>query len=165
MATKCLRPLKQASTPNQEIKMRISWPTGIIIAFTLFCSFMIGFTVYSVRNQNELVDRDYYTQELKYQEVINHKNNLEALEEKVQLTQEPEGLWFELPELLQQADSGTVDFYRPNDQRRDFEISWDAFRAAGFRVSTDELGTGKWVITLKAYKGGTGYFSEHRVQL
>lgn len=145
--------------------MKISWPNGIIIAFTLFCSFMVGFTIYSVRNQHELVDRDYYTQELQYQEVINQKSNLAALDQAVELQRGEERLRFVLPELLQQADSGTVDFYRPNDQRRDFEISWEQFRAANFQIPTDELGTGKWVITLKAYKSGKGYFSEHRVQL
>jgi nitrogen fixation protein FixH len=145
--------------------MKISWPTGIVIAFVLFCSFMIGFTIYSTQNKNELVDKDYYSKELRYQEVINHKANLEALGEVISLEINEQYLVFRLPELLKTADSGSVDFYRPNDQRRDFEIDWKAFTAADFKVSADELGTGRWVITIKAYKKGIGYFSEHRVNL
>ncbi len=141
------------------------WPGGIIVAMILFCSFMIGFTIYSTQNKNELVDTDYYAKELRYQEVITQKENLHSLEEDVVLTQEKGELSFSLPELLQQADSGSVDFYRPNDQKRDFEISWAEFTEAGYRIGHEHLGTGRWVVTLKAYHKGTGYFSEHRINV
>lgn len=141
------------------------WPGGIIVAMILFCSFMIGFTIYSTQNRNELVDTDYYAKELRYQEVITQKENLRALEEAVVLTQEAGALRFGLPELLQRADSGSVDFYRPNDQKRDFEVSWTDFAAAGYRIGNERLGTGRWVVTLKAYHNGLGYFSEHRINV
>lgn len=141
------------------------WPGGIILAMILFCSFMIGFTIYSIQNQNELVDTDYYAKELRYQEVITQKENLHALSEEVLVTQEAGALSFSLPLLLQQADSGYVVFYRPNDQKRDFEINWAAFTSAGYRIGNERLGTGRWVVTLKAYHKGLGYFSEHRINI
>jgi len=146
------------------IKFRM-WPGGIIVAMVLFCSFMIGFTIFSTQNRNELVDTDYYAKELRYQEVITQKENLHQLEEEVVLRQEKGELLFSLPAVLQRADSGSVDFYRPNDQKRDFEISWADFAEAGFRIGNERLGTGRWVVTLKAYQAGTGYFSEHRINV
>lgn len=139
------------------------WPGGIIVAMILFCSFMIGFAIYSTQNKNELVDTDYYAKELKYQEVINQKENLLSLGEEVRIEQSGGVLTFILPETLQLADSGSVDFYRPNDQKRDFELSWQSFKDNNFTVDNERLGTGRWVITLKAYHEGLGYFSEHRM--
>lgn len=145
--------------------MKISWPVGIIISFALFCSFMVGFTIYSVQHKNELVDKDYYAKDLRYQEIINYKANLQALGQPVSIQQQAEALLLALPEVLQQADSGSVDFYRPNDQRRDFEIGWSELQTNNFSVPSSQLGTGRWVVTIMAYKDGKGYFSEHKLNM
>lgn len=144
------------------IKFKV-WPGGIIVAMVLFCSFMIGFTIFSTQNRNELVDVDYYAKELKYQEVIDQRQNMHDLGEELTLQQAEGSIYFSLPRLLLAADSGSVSFYRPNDQKRDFEVPWSDFAAADWMVPAELVGTGRWVITLHAYVAGEGYFSEHRI--
>ena len=60
------------------MKLKISWPTGIIIAITAFVIFILSF-VYKVtfmpKYGHHLVSEDYYKDELNYQQEIDKENN------------------------------------------------------------------------------------------
>ena len=59
------------------MKIKISWPMGIIIAMTAFVIFILSF-VYKVTflpaYDHHLVSEDYYKDELHYQQEINKEN-------------------------------------------------------------------------------------------
>ena len=60
-------------------KIKWNWGTGILLSIIIFMAILIGL-VYVFMNQDvDLVTKDYYSKELKYQDRINKINNTSEL--------------------------------------------------------------------------------------
>jgi hypothetical protein len=146
-------------------KKQSFWPYGIVIAFVVFCSFMIAFAIYSTRDKTELVASDYYQQEIAYQQVINGKKRLTSLGSKPILHVNDSGLQLELPAQLAAADSGQLRFYRPSDQSADIRFTWQTLAENDWKIDRALLISGPYQWVLQAYKGGDLYFHEQRIHI
>jgi hypothetical protein len=106
--------------------MKISWGTGIVIAFALFITFILYF-VFKVQTDstydNELVTEDYYHKEQQVQGDIEKQQRANKLEYKVVINKSAEGITVEFPSDFDYSKiNGKVSFYRPSNQKLDFEI-------------------------------------------
>ena len=71
----------------------------------------------------DLVSKDYYKDELAYQQVIGGTRRANALSRPVRLAATGEGVRVELPvEMKQRSLSGHIRFYCPADAGRDRDI-------------------------------------------
>jgi hypothetical protein len=61
----------------------MSWGYKILIVYILFIGMILGMVYVASRQTNEMQDDNYYAKELVYQSVIDGKNNLNALTEKL----------------------------------------------------------------------------------
>jgi nitrogen fixation protein FixH len=141
------------------------WPYGIILSFLIFCSFMIGFAVYSTQSKTELVAADYYAQEIQYQQVIDGKNRMAALASTLVLSADAQTIQITLPEELLAADSGYVRFYRPSNEAFDYRVDWAAFEQGKLRIAANKFVTGPYQVVLQAYIGDALYFHEERMTI
>lgn len=112
--------------------MKISW--GYKIAF-VYITFAAGIGVLAFKASNEkfdLVTKDYYEQELKYQQVIDQSANAARLSAPVTAEKTDGELKINFPAEMKDKKK-TVDFYLycPADAKKDFrktvEVSEDAF--------------------------------------
>lgn len=136
--------------------MKFNWGKAIILAFVLFISFIVYIVYGSMTTKVDLVTKDYYSKELRYQEDIDKQNNAKALS-ALKYTIKSGSFIVELPkELSKSTATGTLHFYRPSDAENDklFKVNTNN----GFiEVPSSFLYTGKWIFFLDISNQGIEY--------
>ena len=106
--------------------MKISWGTGIVLAFVAFIIFILYCVVLaSTKNQanHDLVTREYYKEELAYQQEIDAQQNALKYARNTTFTKTEEGLMITLPEEFNFDNTqGIVSLYRPSNKQLDFDL-------------------------------------------
>lgn len=101
----------------------MNWGNKLLITFIVFGGFM-SFLVYkSVTTKFDLVSKEYYKEELAYQQVIDGTKKANALAGKVSITNNEKFILLQLPkELNGQNVSGKIWFYCAADAAKDRKI-------------------------------------------
>lgn len=101
-----------------------TWGHGVVVALGAFMIFILSLVFIFGRGwQNaEMVSRDYYEEELRYQDVIDAKNQADLLKEKPIYNQNSQGITLEFPESIL-VDQNKVKFhlFRTDDAKLDAE--------------------------------------------
>ena len=101
--------------------MKLNWGTGVVIAFILFISFIMYFVIAMNTDKNldhDLVNDNYYKQELEYQNDINKEKKSKELDSKITWKKTPEGMLISFPSELDFSNiKGKVFLYRPSNIR------------------------------------------------
>jgi hypothetical protein len=122
-AIKGSKPLKPLSW-DQDLKnnvMKLSWGYKIAFVYISFVAFM-GILVFKASNQKfDLVTKDYYEQELEYQQVIDQAANTSRLSSPVSVEKKEGKLKVKFPDEMKDKKK-YVDFYlyHAADAKRDF---------------------------------------------
>lgn len=131
--------------------MRISWGTGIVLAFAAFIIFILYFVVLaSTENKanHDLVTREYYKEELAYQQEIDAEQNALAYAKATTFTKTGEGLVITLPENFNFDNTqGTVSLYRPSNKHLDFDLPV-SLSNSHLLIPDKQLLDGRWDIRI-----------------
>jgi hypothetical protein len=122
----------------------MSWGNKLLLTFIVFVAGM-SFLVYrSTRAEFELVEKDYYKQELAYQKIINSKQEADRLSAPVSFTQSENGVVLQLPaEMKDKTISGEVWFYCAYNKKKDkkFQLLANKEGVQIFQLASVEPGT------------------------
>lgn len=101
----------------------MNWGNKLVVVFIVFGAF-IGYLVYSaVNTKYDLVSKDYYKDELRYQDKINSQNNAAKISD-VKIEQDAEAVIIHLPkEQKGFSVTGDVFFYCITDEQKDYHIA------------------------------------------
>jgi len=106
--------------------MRISW--GYKILF-LYLSFVAGilFLVFKASRENfDLVTKNYYEEELKYQNVIDQKSNTASLSGPVKVENTKSRIMIQFPaDFANKPIAGEAYLYCPSDAKKDIRRTLD----------------------------------------
>ncbi len=145
--------------------MKIGWGTRIALLYGGFVV-MIGILVYnSMRQQFDLVSKDYYQKELAFQEVIDAGKNQSGLSRPVDITQADGHIIFGFPpEFSEQDIKGTINFYSPAN------AAWDrnyAIAANGivFSIPIGTMEQTLYQVKISWEYNGKKYYQENEVSL
>jgi hypothetical protein len=134
------------------MKIKISWPTGIILALSAFIIFILSFVfkaTFLPEYDHHLVSDDYYKDEMNYQQEIDKLNKAAALKEDVTLTKVAEGLLIKFPaEFDPKKIAGTISFQRPSNDKIDFQLPIK-LSSTDFLISDDNLVQGIWNVKIE----------------
>ena len=127
--------------------MKFNWGTGIVIFFIFFAASMTFAVVSTTRYPPQLVQKDYYTLDLNYQERLEKKQNAATLmaAPKVSFDAETGKIQVQFPEGVV-AQTGTAKCYRSATTREDF--STPIANANTFEIPTAGLTNGRWHVEL-----------------
>lgn len=106
--------------------MRLSWGYKIMFVYIAFVAGM-GFLVFKASSQKfDLVTKDYYEQELKYQQVIDQAANSSRLSAPVTIERKEGELKINFPDEMKNKKK-LVDFYLyyAADAKKDFRKSFE----------------------------------------
>ncbi len=106
--------------------MKLSWGYIITFGYTSFVA-GIGLLVYKASSQKfDLVTKDYYEQELKYQQIIDQSTNTSKLSAAVSVEKSTSELKVGFPAEMKDKKK-KIDFYLyyPADAKRDFRKSFE----------------------------------------
>ncbi|KIC90583.1 hypothetical protein HY58_11595 [Flavihumibacter sp. ZG627] len=107
--------------------MNMNFGHKILLTFIAFALLMGTLVYMSLQTEFELVSKDYYKEELAYQDVIDATDNAKSLETSVSIRQEHDSIILHMPEEMKGLDLiGDVYFYCAADSKRDRKIALQA---------------------------------------
>lgn len=132
----------------------------ITILYLGFVGLILTLVFMSYGHKVELVSKDYYAQELKYQDKIDAMNNANSLNTSIDHRVEGKNITLTInPELVTNDFSGTVNFFRPSDSSLDVNMAMN-FNNNTQVIPTDKLKHGSYKMQLTWKSGGKNYFKE-----
>ncbi len=141
----------------------MNWGNKLVVVFVLFAA-MIGTLVYkAVHTKFELVSKDYYKDELRYQEQIDGRNNAAKLS-KISVTQDADAVFINMPaELKGKKTEGEAWFYCSTDSQKDRKIKLETDSTGRQVILKKELAKGSFSLKLNWQAGGEKYYTEQRI--
>ena len=148
------------------MKLKISWPTSIVLALSAFIIFILSF-VYKATfvpgYDHHLVSDDYYKDEMNYQQEIDKLNKAAALKENVSLTKVPEGLLIKFPAKFDpEKITGTISFQRPSNIKIDFQLPIN-LTSADYLILDDKMVEGIWNVKIEWTVNGNTYLFKEKL--
>lgn len=138
----------------------MSWGNKLMVTFIVFAT-MMSYMVYRCFGTNfELVEKEYYKSELKYQDVIDGTANAAKLGTSVSLVQSGQTILLTLPGEVKGAPvSGTILFYCAYDSKKDKTVPI-VVDSNGMQQLAGVIKPGSYIVKLGWNKNGKNYYAE-----
>ena len=143
---------------------RTFWPYAIIVVFTCFTAGMATMVVLAFHSNTDLVSRDYYEQELRFQGRIDSLDRTKSLHASAKYNADTKQVVITLPaEHAGKNVEGKIQVYRPSAEGldRDFQLAPDNKGNQTLDVAT--LQNGLWRIRVAWTVAGQDYFLEQKL--
>ncbi|MBU7576454.1 MAG: FixH family protein [Flavihumibacter sp.] len=147
--------------------MALNFGHKLVLVFIAF-GLLMGTLIYmSVKTEFELVSKDYYKEELAYQQVIDARNNAANLTAAIQLSYRDKMLKIQLPaEMVGKVQSGQIIFYCPSDSDKDtvLDLQPDATGQQSIEIGKSIL-PAAYKLKFKWQANDTAYYQENFMNL
>ncbi|MEQ1675199.1 MAG: FixH family protein [Chitinophagaceae bacterium] len=139
----------------------MNWGNKLLVTFLVFGAGMTFLVYRSVKTNYEMVETDYYKNELAYQQVIDGSNRANALTSPVTLQQTEKGILLQLPEEMKNKTvTGEVHFYCAYDEKKDKKVELKTGTDGSQLISTEKLQPGTYTVKINWQQNGESYYSE-----
>ncbi|MCC7318313.1 MAG: FixH family protein [Bacteroidales bacterium] len=143
--------------------MKWNWGTKLALAMAAFMIMIIIFAVLMMRENIQLVEKDYYPKGQAFQELIQKKTNTVPFEEEIKYTIGQGQLQIMFPVFFEPEQiKGTVHFYNRMEEFGDktFELKPDA--NGFFKFPLPEL-HGRYIVKIDWTFNNQGYYTEKTI--
>lgn len=148
------------------MKLKINWGTGIVIALLIMMSAMLYLVSIAVRQDFDLVEKDYYQKSVNYQNQIDKINNVSKLAAPVKLSQTDQAIQLDFPQLFQNEQlSGTIHIYSPVSEKNDLTLPIRLDAGLSQSISVKNLPRGRYTVKLDWTSNEKPYYQELEIQL
>lgn len=150
---------------NTTTKSRNLWPASIIGFFILAVTFITTFIVWATHQREDLVAKDYYENEVRFQQQLDSLNRSQSVARQVVVTYDPSqrSIIITLPAGQFRGVTGSVHLYRPSDARLDRDLPL-ALNAEGIqRLDAKGLRDGFWKVRVRWNAAGSDFFIDQSV--
>ncbi len=139
----------------------MNWGNRLLITFIVFGA-GISYLVYRSMHVNfELVEKDYYKSELRYQDVIDGSNRANALSSAVKLEQTEGGVLLQMPgEMKNDVVSGTILFYCAYDGNKDRKFTLRTNSEGLQLIEKGQIKPGNYIAKIAWGASDKNYYSE-----
>lgn len=145
--------------------MKFNWGTGILIFLILFLAACTVFIIFALRQDVNLVYKDYYEKGVDYTEQMNVNARSKSLINDVQVSQKQNFLQVDFGETLAtKIDSGKVHLYRPSSSKMDVSYLM-VLSDNSFKIPKDNLVLGRYILKLSWFNEGLKYEIEKPVDI
>lgn len=146
------------------MKIKFNWGTGIVLALLVMISGMLVLVSIAVRQDFDLVDKDYYQKSISYQQHIEKVGNTAALETKIAFELSADTLKLTFPDLANyQEYSGKIHFYSPVEARRDFSLDVKMDTAFSQIIDLKNLEKGRYQVKIDWKANAVSYYQEEEI--
>jgi FixH len=144
----------------------MNWGNKLLVTFIVFGAGMSYLVYRSVTTNFELVDKDYYKNELRYQEVIDGTNRANGLSAAVKLVQSGEKIVLQLPaEMKDQIISGTLHFYCAYDGKKDKKFIVSTNAEGMQMLDAGQVTAGNYTVKINWKADGNDYYTEKLITI
>lgn len=144
----------------------MNWGYGIMLVIAAFIAAMCGMVSVAMRQTNDMVDKNYYAQELKYQHRIDAAHNLQAISSEPLLIQRSDSVVIQMPDLALAAfKNGHLEFLRNDDQRKDIELDFLPNQDGLFLMDKNRFEQGQYKVRIQWESQGKSYYKEEELNV
>ena len=143
----------------------MNWGWKLAIGSALFMSMIIYFVVQSFQNETHLVSKDYYEEELNFQNKLNATKNAKnlKLDSVLLFTVVENQIQISYPNFfVGNGSEGEVLFYKPSNSNHDRTFACDLNKAYQ-AIAKSNLEPGPYFAKTTLKKDGKEYFFEKRL--
>jgi hypothetical protein len=145
--------------------MKFNWGTGILLFLILFLAACAVFITFAMRQDVNLVHKDYYEKGVDYTEQMDVNARSLPFKNDFTVTNENDFLVVNITESLSaKIDSGKVLMFRPSDSKQDI---WFALKANSSKVNLpkENLVSGRYILKIYWYSNGLKYEIDQAVNV
>jgi hypothetical protein len=137
------------------------WPLGIILTFVVFIGGTIGLVVMACMHSTELVNANYYDQEIKYQVRIDSQARAQQAGANVSYDKAAHHIVISLPST--KSVTGQIQLYRPSAAGLDKEFKLEPGANGIQTLDAASLQPGLWKIRVSWNSEGHDYFLDQKI--
>jgi hypothetical protein len=144
---------------------KLNWGHSIFFIYSAFVVAILFMVYQSTQQTYDLVEKDYYAAELKYQDVIDASARAKALGGDFIVKYESDSIKLILPSPFKGVNVlGKVQLYFAADKQQDKTYEFETLNAyAAFK--TEKQNKGLYTIKLDIVKSGVAYYYEQKIYL
>ena len=144
----------------------MNWGNKLLLTFIVFAGGMFFLVYRSMHTTYELVEKDYYKNELRYQQVIDGSNLANQLSAPVKIEQSGKDITLELPgEMKNKSISGDVWFYCAYDETKDKKFALEISGEGRQVFQTGVIEPGSYTVKITWGTEGKNYFFEKKLMV
>ena len=145
--------------------MKIHWGYKIMIVYLFFVVGMVVLVIKSTMQKFELVQPDYYADELKYQTVIDASQRAKNFQVALNVQRQAGKLNIVLPkEFSNKKVTGKAHLYYAADIQKDIVKKFETNNGT-FTIETFSTTKGNYTLKLEVMKEGVSYYYEQKIFL
>lgn len=144
----------------------MNWGNKLMFTFIVF-ALMMGYLVYRAFGTNfELVESDYYKNELRYQEVIDGTDRANKLNTIVQLNQTSGTITLQMPEEMKNKNiAGSILFYCAYDSKKDKKFILNIGNDGMQVFNNQSITPGNYIVKVDWSNDGKNYYTERNITI
>ncbi len=143
-----------------------NWGWRIASFYIAFVAFMLFMVFKTTTVKDDLVAKDYYALELKFQEQIDKQNRANQLSEPVQWEVKQNEISIAFPKEVRGSDvKAKVVFYNPSDAKKDVSIEAVSDKDGVVALDKSQLQNGVYQMKIDWTAGGVNYYNEGTVRV
>jgi len=152
---------RQITIYINNLFMVFNWGHKLTLGFLAFAGMMIYMVVQCMHTKYDLVSKEYYKDELKYQQVIDGESRANQLSSHATVTQTADNIVVQLPgEMQQKTVTGSLLFYSADNAQKDKTIALQLNDQAAQTVDSRTFLPGKYTVKINWESNGATYYSE-----
>jgi len=144
------------------------WPVCIITFFSLAIIGCVGFVTFCTLHPTELVAKDYYEQEIRYQSQLDRMEMVRASGSlaSIQYNQSLKLITISIPETGDKPrPTGKVELYRPSAASLDQSVKLEVDGQGNQQIDAGNLQPGLWKVKVTWSAGGKDFFLDQKVRI
>jgi nitrogen fixation protein FixH len=139
-----------------------NWGTGLIFVYSGFVVFMLGMVYLCTQQHFDLVTPNYYEEELKFQQVIDGKQNEQLLGKATTVVVDKDAVTVKLPVDTYDGE-GTVTLYRPDNAKYDMVLPLNG--KSSVTIPLNKLKEGIYKVKASWQNEGKPYYNEQTLYI
>lgn len=144
----------------------MNWGYKITIVIVVFIASMLAMVAVSFKQNNEMIDANYYDKEMKYQSLIDGANNLNSISTDSIIRVEANHLLVTLPiNAMSNFKEGNIEFIKNDDMSKDHTIKLVPDKDGKCQISRNKFATGFYTARVFWTSDEKNYYKEQRINL
>jgi hypothetical protein len=139
----------------------MNWANKILLVFLVFAAGIFYLVYRSMHVNYELVSKEYYKDEIRYQDIIDASQRANALSRKIEIRQSANVIAVQLPdEMKDEKVTGVMWFYCAADETKDRRISMQPDQRGAQEITKQKFLPGSYVVKFDWTSKNTRYYAE-----
>jgi len=146
--------------------MTFNWGHKLTLGFLAFAGMIVYMVVQSMHTHYDLVSKEYYKEELQYQQIIDGAARANRLGSHAAITENAGRLTVQLPAEMQQKEiTGTLWFYCADNSEKDKKMALQVNEDAVQTIDSRALIPGRYTVKIRWQTNGDLYYTEVPVSI